>query len=401
MTTQRTASALINRTRPRKDHMTYEEPIRWTSTEHARATGGGGTRMRTLLCAACLWLTACHHETHHAEAPARFAATTPLRRDTEVTTELVCQIRAIQHIEVRALEGGYLRDIFVDEGQTVRVGQHLFQITPVLYQAELDRTSAEARVAEVEYRNTQALHEGNVVSTNELAISRANLERAAAQRALSDAHLRFASLNAPFSGILGRLHVRRGSLIEEGELLTELSDNSEMWVYFNVSEAQYLDYRAEHRGSEPVHVRLRMANGELFDQVGTIQTIEADFDNETGTIAFRAGFPNPNRLLRHGETGKILMCDVVEDALLIPQKATYRILDKVFVYVVDPHGVVRAREIVLGNQAIPHLYVVREGLTERDRVLIDGIRRVRDGDHIEPRMQRPEVVFAGLAVPAE
>lgn len=353
------------------------------------------------LCLAMLSLTACDHEAHRAEAPPHFPATTPLKRDTVVTTELVCQIRAIQHIEVRALEGGYLRDIFVDEGQQVRAGQRLFQITPVLYQAELDRSSAEARAAEVELQNTQALRDGNVVSANELAISRANFQRAAAQRALADAHLRFAGITAPFAGILGRLRVRRGSLLEEGELLTELSDNSEMWVYFNVSEAQYLDYKLRHRGNEPVRVRLRMANGAIFDQVGIIQTIEADFDNETGTIAFRAGFPNPNGLLRHGETGKILLSEVIEDALLIPQKSTYRVLDKVFVYVVDPRGVVHAREIVLGDASIPHLYVVRRGLTERDRVLVDGLRRVRDGERIEPAMHPPAEIFAGLDVPAE
>lgn len=354
-----------------------------------------------MLCAASLLLAACHREEHHAEDPPRFPATTPLRRDTEITSELVCQIRSIQHIEIRALESGYLQNIYVDEGESVRSGQRLFQITPVLYQAELDRSAAEARAAEVEFQNTQALRDGNVVSANELALSRANLQRAAAQRALADAHLRFAGIVAPFDGIVGRLHVRRGSLIEEGELLTELADNSQMWVYFNVSEAQYLDYRAHHRGDEPVHVRLRMANGQLFDQVGTIQTIEADFDHETGTIAFRAGFPNPERLLRHGETGKVLISDMLDDALLIPQKATFRILDKTYVFVVDSHGVVHSREIVVGDEPIPHLYVVRQGLAETDRFLIDGIRRVRDGDHVAPTMQAPDQVVAALAVPAE
>lgn len=382
----------------RKEAMKDEQRTR---TKGAARRHEGIRWVFLLLCASSVGLSACHREARREEAPPRFAATTPLRRDTEVTTELVCQIRAIQHIEVRALEGGYLRDVFVDEGQTVRAGQKLFQVTPVLYQAELDRSAAEARAAEVEYQNTQALRDGNVVSANELALSRANRERAAAQRAIADAHLRFASLNAPFAGIVGRLHVRRGSLIEEGELLTELSDNSEMWVYFNVSEAQYLDYQAQHRRNEPVHVRLRMANGALFDQVGTIQTIEADFNNATGTIAFRAGFPNPHRLLRHGETGKILLGNVLDDALLIPQKATYRVLDRTFVYVVDVRGVVHAREIVVGDEPIPHLYVVRQGLAERDRILLDGIRRVRDGDRVNPAMQRPEVVFAGLDVPAE
>lgn len=331
-------------------------------------------------------LGGCEEQTAHAEETRTFDATTVVRRDTEVEEEYVCQIRAIRHIEVRALERGYLREIFVDEGQHVARGDRLFQITPVVYQAELASSAAEMAAAEVEYQNTRRLREGNVVSAQELALAQANLERAAAQRSLAQAHLRFTSLDAPFDGIVGRLAVRAGSLLEEGDLLTVLADNSEMWVYFNVSERQYLAYRAEHALGEQVPVRLRMADGELFDQPGVIQTIEADFNNETGTIAFRAGFPNPEGLLRHGETGEIVMTDVLRHALLIPQAATYRVLDKMYVFVVDDDGVVHAREIRVGRE-VPHLWVVESGLEEGERVLVDGLRRVRDGDTVEPRVR--------------
>ncbi len=363
----------------------------------------GFSRLNVLaiLCVGGVGLSGCHHQEHHEETLPHFAATTPLRRNTELTDEYVCQIRAIRHIEVRALERGYLRDIYVDEGHHVTRGQRLFQILPVVYQAELDRTAAEARAAHVEFQNTQTLRDGNVVSPNQLALARAHLDRALAEQALADAHLGFTTLSAPFDGIFGRLHVRRGSLLEEGELLTEISDNSEMWVYFNMSEAQYLDYRAHHQGQDPVHVQLRMANGQIFDQQGTIQTIEADFNNETGTIAFRAGFPNPNGLLRHGQTGKILMTDTVENALIIPQKAAYRVLGKTYVFVVDEQGVVHAREIEVSEEPIPNLYIVERGVTEHDHVLIDGLRRVRDGERIEPALSPPEEVLASLDVHAE
>lgn len=340
------------------------------------------------------------HEEHHEEPPA-FAVTTVLRQDTEIVHDYVCQIRAVRHIELRALEGGYLSETFVDEGQRVERGQRMFQILPLVYQAELAVASAEMQSAEIEYRNTQMLRDGNVVSANQLALAQAELDRSTARRRLAQTHLQFASLDAPFDGIVGRLMARRGSLLEEGELLTVLSDNSEMWVYFNVSETEYLAYRAEHGVNDPVPVRLRMANGEIFPQPGTIQTIEADFDNETGTIAFRAGFPNPDGLLRHGETGEILVTRVVPGALVIPQAATWRVLDKTYVFVVDEDDAVHAREITLGEQ-LPHLYVVREGLAEGERVLIEGLRRVRDGDTIEPQLRDPEEVFAELRdLPAE
>ncbi|HEY8432390.1 MAG TPA: efflux RND transporter periplasmic adaptor subunit [Sandaracinaceae bacterium] len=341
----------------------------------------------------------CHSKEHEEELP-RFEVTTPLRQDTEITREHVCQIRAIRHIEVRALEEGYLQEIFVDEGQHVEEGQRLFQIMPLVYQAELARSAAEVRRAQIELATTRTLREGNVVSENELELARANLERVVAERNLARAHLRFTTLEAPFAGLVGRLHVRRGSLVERGELLTVLSDNSELWVYFNVSEAEYLAYRRANRGEEPPHVRLRMANGELFDQTGVIQTIEAEFNSETGTIAFRAGFPNPDGLLRHGETGEILLTTPLPGALQIPQRATYDVLDRKFVFVVDEDGVVHAREITVSAE-LPHVYVVAEGLEENDRILLEGLRKVRDGDRIEPVVRDPAEVFATLNVPAE
>lgn len=348
-----------------------------------------------------LSLGACHREAPRVAPRPRLEVTTARRQDVEINREFVCQIRAIQHIEVRGLERGYLRDIFVDEGQQVRRGQALFQITPVMYQAELARGSAEVHYAEVEYQNTRLLRDGNVVSPAALALARANLDRANAQRDLAQAHLRFTHLDAPFDGIVGRLMARKGSLVGEGDLLTVLSDNREMWVYFNVSEREYIEYRQSHQPNDRVEVRLRMANDREFAHRGVIQTIEADFNNETGTIAFRAGFANPEGLLRHGETGTILMPSLRRGALLIPQASTYRVLDRVFVFVVGPDNVVRAREVTVTDE-LPHQYVVSQGLQEGERVLIEGLRRVRDGDPIVPALVPPaEVVDALSRLPAE
>lgn len=341
-------------------------------------------------------VTSCKHQ-QHTTAPVRLRleATTVLRRDVQIDHEYVCQIRASQHIEVRAIERGYLRDIYVDEGQSVTRGHPLFQLTPAIYQAELARSAAEVQHARVEFQNTRLLREGNVVSPNELALAQANLDRAAAERSLAAAHLRFSRIDAPFSGIVGRLMARRGSLVSEGDLLTVLSDNSQMWVYFNVSEREYLAYRRTHRVGEHETVKLELANGEIFAHPGTIQTIEADFNNETGTIAFRAGFPNPEGLLRHGETGEIVMTSRVTGALVIPQKATFTELDRVYVFVVDQRDHVHAREITVGDE-LPHMFVVTRGLQEGDRILTDGLRRVRDGDAVTPVLRRPEEIFESM-----
>jgi len=350
-------------------------------------------------CLTALIVTACQPEPHEHEEKGSFLVTSPLRQDTELTREYVSQIRAAQHIELRALERGYLEGIFVDEGQFVKKGQKMFQIMPLLYQAELQKAEAEAEFTEIEYTNTKLLADGNVVSPNELALAKAKFNKAKAELALAKVHRSLTEIRAPFDGIMGRFNVRLGSLLNEGELLTTLSDNRSMWVYFNVTESEYLAYKTAPNAG-PMVVKLLMANGELFPELGKVETIESDFNNETGTIAFRATFANPQGLLRHGETGKIEMPVPIQNALLIPQKATFEILDKKFVFVVDDKHVVRSREIAIG-QEIPHLYVVRSGLTEHDKILVEGLRKVRDGATVELDYREPKDVLARLDVPAE
>jgi len=325
---------------------------------------------------ALICLTGCGaHEEEKEEV--KFSVTSPLRKDTLIIRDYVCQIRAIQHIEMRALERGYLQKIFVDEGKFVREGQMMFQIMPLMYKAELQKAEAEAKFAEIEYLNTKQLADSNVVSVNELALAKAKFDKAKAEVSLAQVHLGFTEIRAPFDGIMDRFQVRLGSLVDEGDLLTTLSDNSKMWVYFNVPEAEYLNFRMSAKGDSLMKVNLLMANNLQFDYTGVVQTIEADFNNETGNIAFRATFPNPKGLLRHGETGNVQMIVPLNKALLIPQKATYEILEKKYVFVVDKDKVVHQREITIAAE-MPDLYIVKEGLSETDQIVLEGIRKVHD-----------------------
>lgn len=334
---------------------------------------------------AFLWLLlmawSCSQHKHEHEEAAVFEATRVEQKDTLLYREYVCQIRAIQHIELRALEKGYLQRIHVDEGKHVRKGQLMFEILPIVYQAEVERARAELTFAEVEYQNTKLLADSGVVSKNELALARARLEKARAELSLAQAHLQFTSIRAPFDGIMDRLHVRVGSLLDEGELLTELSDNSKMWVYFNVPETEYLDFALQGKLNETIHVKLMMANRRFYPYEGVIETIQADFNPEMGTIAFRATFPNPEGILRHGETGNIYLPVFLDNALLIPQKATFEVLEKKFVYVIDAHGKLQSREIRVAAE-LPHLYVIGAGLKAGEQILTDGLRKVKNGERI-------------------
>jgi membrane fusion protein (multidrug efflux system) len=359
-------------------------------------------RFTTLLAllTAALSTAGCHHEHHGHEGAGKLLVTSPLRKDTELTKDYVAQIHAIQHIELRALEKGYLQGIFVDEGKRVTKGTKMFQILPVIYQAEVLKANAEADLTEIELKNTQLLADKNVVSPNELALAKAKLNKAKAQVNFATTEKSLTEIRAPFDGIMGRFQVRMGSLVNEGDPLTTLSDNSTVWVYFNVSEAEYLKYKSQPDSDSPTPVKLVMANGQVFDQPGKVETIESDFNNQTGNIAFRATFPNPKALLRHGETGKILMTVPYRNALLIPQKATFDVLDKKFVFVVDEKNVVHSRPITVAAE-LPQLYVIESGLDEHDKVLVDGLRKVRDGDAIEVDYKKAPEVIGHLEVPAE
>lgn len=354
--------------------------------------------MLTSLCAV-LCYTSCKTKNENKEVETRLLVTAPLKMDTSIVSEYVCQIRSINHIELRAQEKGYLQKIFIDEGQFVKKGQLLFQIMPKLYEAELQKAQAEAKFAEIEYQNTKSLTDRNVVSPNELAMSKAKLDKAKAEMSLAQVHMGFTEIRAPFDGIIDRFHVRLGSLVDEGDLLTTLSDNSKMWVYFNVPEAEYLDFKARAK-NERQAVTLKMANNEIFEYPGEVETIEADFDNETGNIPFRATFPNPKGLLRHGETGNIRMVEPIKHALLIPQKATFEILDKKYVYIVDKDSRVKTREITVGAE-MEDLYAVTAGLSEGEKILLEGLRKVKENDKISYEYQEPQSVIAHLKVPAE
>ncbi|MDX2189178.1 MAG: efflux RND transporter periplasmic adaptor subunit [Bacteroidota bacterium] len=330
-----------------------------------------------------------------------YLATSPLIKDTTTTREYVCQIKAIQHIEVRALVNGYLQEIFVDEGKLVRKGQKMFQILPIQYKAELRKAQAEADYSEIEYLNTKLLSDSGVVSPIQMALAKAQFEKAKAELAYAQTRMTFTEIRAPFDGLMDLFHVRLGSLVNEGDLLTTLSDISNLWVYFNVPEAEYLDFKKNQKfGEKNMIVKLKMANNQLYNYKGEVETIEADFNNQTGNIAFRATFPNPEGLLRHGETGNIVISIPLKKAILIPQKATFEVLDQKYVYVIDKDKKLISRRVTIETE-MPDLYVIKDGLNDKDKILLEGIRKVRENDKIDFTYEEPEKVIANLKLYAE
>ncbi|MDQ1166988.1 efflux RND transporter periplasmic adaptor subunit [Flavobacterium sp. SORGH_AS_0622] len=349
---------------------------------------------------AAVCLTSCTAKKEEKEEAEKFTVTNPVKLDTSFTKEYVSQIKSVRNIEIRAQEKGFLQNIYVDEGQFVKKGQLLFKIMPNMYQSELLKAQAEQKSVEIELQNSKLLADKNIVSKNELSVAQAKLQSAKAEVALAKLHLSFTEIRAPFDGTIDRIPLKLGSLIDEGELLTSLSDNSQMFAYFNVSEPEYISYETNVKDRADNKVNLVLANGDIFKEKGNVEVIESEFNNETGNIAFRARFPNSNKLLRNGETGQVQMLVPLKNAIVIPQKATYEIQDKKYVFVVDKNDKVSSREITITGE-IPDLYVIKSGLNENDKILLEGVQKVKENDKIKYEFESPKKVINNLRLKAE
>ena len=339
--------------------------------------------------------TACKSHTEEKSEEGKFAITSPILMDTSFMKEYVAQIQSIQNVEIRAKVDGYLESINVDEGQHVNAGQVLFNIMPKEYQAELAKAKAEAKAAEIEWQNVKTLAEKNIVSTSEVAMAQAKFDQAKAEEALAELHVSFTEIKAPFDGTIDRIRFKKGSLIDDGSLLTSLSNNKDVYAYFNVSEVEYLDYSTRNKDDEKNSATLLLANNQPHKYKGTIETVESEFDNATGNIAFRAKFPNPDLLLKHGETGKVQLKVGIKNALVIPQKATFEIQDKIYVYVLDGENTVKSRNISI-KQKLPNLYVVESGLSTNDKILLEGIQSVKEDEKIHSEFMPAKMVIGDL-----
>jgi RND family efflux transporter MFP subunit len=322
--------------------------------------------------------------------------------DQRLYHEHVADIQAERNVEVRAKVRGFLDHIFVDEGKFVKKGQALFQINPSEYQNQLAsakaaETSAEAEVAsaKVQLGRVQLLVGKNIIAKTETDLAMANLRtaqshvaEARARQSTARLNLNYTLVRAPFDGIINRIPLKVGSLIEDTTLLTTVSDLSQVLVYFEVPESEYLEItrlRQEHpERSRSDTIALVLADNSRYAYPGYIETSEGEIDENTGSIAFRARFDNPQHLLKHGATGRVRLTNVVSDALLVPQKAVFEIQDKSYVYVIDSNNVAHTRAFVPGTRTGSN-YLVKSGLKRGERVVYEGTQEVKDGQKVVPR----------------
>ncbi len=360
----------------------------------------------------CMLFFSCSSKEVQQESIETFEVTSPIVIDTSLQTDYVAEIKAVQNVEIRARVKGYLEKNFVDEGKSVKKGQLLFTI----YNPELNEEVAkgkaivhsmatELKAAELALSNVKKLVEKNIVSKTELALAEnkvelatAKVEEAKANESFAKIQLTYTQIKAPFSGIINRLPIKSGSLLEEGTLLTTISQNEDVFAYFDVSEKEYLDYADNLKRTAPSgnNVTLLLANGEEHPSKGRIETSDGEIDPNTGNIAFRARFNNPDKLLKHGASGKVRLLKRYRNALIVPQKATFEIQDRIYVFVVDKMNKVKTRAITTSKR-LPHFYLIDAGLTTQDQVIYEGIQNLRDGMSIKPSFVKMKDIMNKLS----
>ncbi len=337
-------------------------------------------------------------------------------QSTTLFSEYPATIQGQQNIEIRPKIDGYIERIFVDEGATVRRGQLLFLISAPQYEedvrtaeANIKIAEADVHAAEMEVEKVRPLVEKNIISQFELQSAQYTLQAKQAALAQAKANLANARTNlgytrivSPVNGVVGTLPHKIGSLVSSNtpEPLTTVSNIGNIYAYFSINEKQALEFSINVKGATVEQrlatlppVSLILPNGVEFPHKGRIETASGLINTETGSISVRATFPNPGNIIRSGSSGVVRIPRHVDSALIIPQKATYELQGKRFVYVVESTGTVRSEEIKVMESGNGQYFVVQQGLNPGERIVVEGVAGLRDGAPIKPRVINADSVY--------
>lgn len=321
------------------------------------------------------------------------------QRDTVLHIPYVADLQALKNIELRSRVEGILEKIHIQEGQMVKKGQVLFTINNADLQIELNKAQAkynsakaEADVANVEVERVQFLVDNEVVTLPELQLAKAkykallaSVEVAKSEMEAVRKRISYSTITAPFTGMVDRIPLKEGSLITSESLLTTISDISTIKAYFHISENQYYQMRNSGDLSNDIfEIKLALPDGTIYSKNGILTNAESEIDASTGNIAFKVLFENPESLLRHETSGKILLTRAINDALLIPQKSVFEIQDKNFVFILQPDSTVNMRSIQV-SERLADLYLLKEGLNNGEKIIVEGIQSLKEGEKIEPQ----------------
>ncbi|CAM3335693.1 efflux RND transporter periplasmic adaptor subunit [Aequorivita lipolytica] len=330
--------------------------------------------------------------------------TIPTKTLTAYTT-YPASIEGIINSEVRAKISGYITDVLVDEGQKVSKGQTLFRLETQTLNQDAAAARANVNAAQVEVDKLKPLVEKNIISNVQLETAKAKLQQAKSGYNSIAANIDYGNIKSPVDGYVGSINLRKGALVSPTSQIpmTTVVDISKVYAYFSMNEKEYLDFMQNAEGKDVEEkieklpkVRLLLVNGSLYEEEGTIETINSQVNAQTGSISFRAIFENSSRLLTSGNSGKIQIPKVYADAVVVPQQASYEQQGSIYVYKVEQDSTAVSTKIEISVE-VDNLYVVESGLQKGDRIVAKGANKLRGNSKINPQ----EMPFDSIAKPIE
>jgi membrane fusion protein (multidrug efflux system) len=363
-------------------------------------------KSRLVLLACCLALLSSCGQGNKGTGSAPEIAVMEVNTTTaNLTNSYPATIKGKQDVEIRPMVSGFITKLHVDEGAVVRKGQVLFTIDPVQYQAAVQTAKAAVETAkaalstqQLTVDNKRQLNQKNIVSDydlkmaeNQLAQTRAQLAQAEAQLINAQNNLSYTEVTSPSDGVVGTIPYRVGSLVSASIAtpLTTVADISEMYAYFSMTERQLLELVREGGTIKEIldkmpDVQLQLIDGTMYADSGRVETISGVIDQTTGSVNMRALFPNKRNILRSGGTGNVVFPNPLHDVIMIPQSATTEIQDKKFVFTLQPDNTLKNTEIKVFTLDDGKYYYVTEGLKKGDKIAIEGVQSLKDGEAITP-----------------
>ncbi|WP_288892294.1 efflux RND transporter periplasmic adaptor subunit [uncultured Alistipes sp.] len=363
--------------------------------------------VKAALAACCAAAVGCV-EAPVAAGPEHYAVQTVATSDREIPVYYSATVRGRQDIDIYPQISGTVSELCITEGQQVDEGQTLFIIDQVPYKAALQTAEANVAAAKAGVSTAKLVRDSKkqlfrrkVVSQfdlssaqNQLLTAEAQLAQAEAQRVSAANNLSYTVVKAPSKGVVGTLPFRVGALVGPSAKLTTVSDNSEMYIYFSMTENQLLNLTRRYGSTAATlqnmpDVQLQLSDGSLYDHSGRVESISGVIDASTGSVQLRAAFPNKNGLLHSGGSGNIILPSVYKDCIVIPQTATFEIQDKVYVYkVIDgkaSSAMIDVEKVTNGRE-----YIVRSGLEPGETIVAEGVGLLREGTPIVPKQPQAE-----------
>ena len=358
-----------------------------------------------MLAAFAAFLFSCGNKNNMKLGDNEYPVVTIGSQNAETQTTYPASIKGIQDVEIRPKVSGFITKLCVQEGQAVKAGQLLFVIDNTTYQAAvhqaqaaLNSAKAQLNTSKLTFENSKKLFEKNVIGSYELQTAQNTFENAKAavaqtQAALASARetLGFCYVKSPANGVIGSLPYKVGALVSASspDALTTVSDVATVEVYFSVNEKDILNMTKNAGGihaaiSDYPAVKLQLADGTMYNQLGKVVKVSGVINQATGAVSMIARFPNPNRLLKSGASGTVIVPKNSSNAIVIPQSVTTEVQNKVFVYTVDNKNKVKYTEITVDPQNDGKNYIVTGGLHIGDRIVTKGLASLTDTMTIKP-----------------